>query len=208
VLDEWPLIRVGVAKVLADEDVRVVADAADAASALVAVRSYAPDLLVAGGHDGALPDLVRQAMAAVEGLPCVVLVPKGAERELRAVMLAGARAVVPRAATPEELRDAVQRVLAGDHVVSPSLLPRMFEGNGGVPLQNGAAPTAGAPVLTGREREIVRLVGAGRSNAEIASALFVSAATVKTHLAHIYEKLGVRSRYDALGRAVALGLLD
>jgi DNA-binding NarL/FixJ family response regulator len=208
VLDEWPLVRVGVAKVLADEDVRVVADAADAASALAAVRAYAPDLLVAGGHDGAQPDLVRQAMAAVEGLPCVVLVPTGEERELRAVMLAGARAVVPRAATPEELRDAVQRVLAGDHVVSPSLLPRMFEGNGGVPRRNGAAPPAGAPVLTGREREIVRLVGAGRSNAEIASALFVSAATVKTHLAHIYEKLGVRSRYDALGRAVALGLLD
>jgi DNA-binding NarL/FixJ family response regulator len=200
---------VGVAKVLSDEDVRVVADAADAPTALGAVRAYGPDLLVIGGHEGNQADVTRQALTAVPDLQCIVLVPTGEERDLRLVLLAGARAVVPRAVAPEELRDAVRRVEAGDHVVSPSLLTRMFEGNGteNVAKANGTAPAAG-PVLTGREREIVRLLGAGRSNAEIASALFVTSATVKTHLAHIYEKLGVRTRYDALGRAVALGLLD
>ena len=206
-LDDWPLIRVGVAKVLSDEDVRVVREVADGAAALAAVRTHTPDMLVVGGHEGGQADITRQAMAAVNGLRCLVLVPSGEERDLRLVLLAGARAVLPRTVAPEELRDAVQRVMAGDHVVSPSLLPRMFDssyGNG-----NGSTvPPPGSPVLTSREREIVRLLGAGRSNAEIAEALFVSAATVKTHLAHVYEKLGVRSRYDALGRAVALGLLD
>ena len=196
----------GVSKVLSDEEVRVVSEVADGAAALAAVRSYSPDILVVGGHEGGQADITRQAIAAVEGLRCLVLVPAGEERDLRLVLLAGARAVLPRTVAPEELRDAVHRVLAGDHVVSPSLLPRMFESNGN---GNGvAAPSRGATVLTLREREIVRLLGAGRTNAEIAAALFVSAATVKTHLAHIYEKLGVRSRYDALGRAVALGLLD
>jgi DNA-binding NarL/FixJ family response regulator len=211
VLDEWPLIRLGVSKVLGDEDVRVVADPADAASALAAVRAHQPDLLVIGGHAGPQAELARQALAALPTVQCIVLVPSGEERDLRLVLLAGARAVVPRTVAPEELRDAVRRVVVGDHVVSPSLLPRMFEGNGDAAGQAERAagrPPVDVPVLTVREREIVRLLGAGRSNAEIASALFVSAATVKTHLAHIYEKLGVRSRYDALGRAVALGLLD
>jgi DNA-binding NarL/FixJ family response regulator len=210
VLDEWPLVRLGVAKVLADEDVRVVAEPPDAAAAMAAVRAQQPDLLIIGGHEAPQAALARQAVEASPTVRSIVLVPAGGERDLRTVLLAGARAVVPRTVSPDELRDAVQRVLAGDHVVSPSLLPRLFEGNG-----NGVSATAteggrvaGAPALTGREREIVRLLGAGRTNAEIASALFVSGATVKTHLAHIYEKLGVRSRYDALGRAVALGLLD
>ncbi len=248
-LDEWPLIRLGVAKVLADADVRVVADASDGAAALAAVRAHQPDVLVIGGHAGEQSALARQALAAVPGVQCIVLVPGGEERDMRFVMLAGARAVVPRAVDPDELRDVVRRVLAGDHVVSPSLLPRLFEGNGngarpapgraddappcgegatgeGAPPADAAAqaapagerpaaeppagerPAGAAPVLTVREREIVRLLGAGRSNAEIAAALFVSGATVKTHLAHIYDKLGVRTRYDALGRAVALGLLD
>ena len=208
VLDEWPLIRLGVAKVLADEDVRVVADPADGASALAAVRAHVPDLLVIGSHDGPQAELTRQARHAVPTVECIALIPAGEERDMRLVLLAGARAVVPRTVAPDELRDVVRRVLAGDHVVSPSLLPLMFEGNGKAAPPAARERAAETPVLTGREREIMRLLGAGRSNAEIASALFVSGATVKTHLAHIYEKLGVRSRYDALGRAVALGLLD
>jgi DNA-binding NarL/FixJ family response regulator len=217
VLDEWPLVRLGVAVVLADDRVRVVAEPPGAASALAAVRSQAPDLFVVGAHDGPPAELVGRAMAAAPGLRCIVLVSPGEVPDVRSILTAGARAVVPRNVGFEELRDVVRRVLAGDHVVSPALLQHMFAGDGGALTTEGAPPrdaldgvgTSDAPpVLTSREREIVRLVGAGRSNAEIAAALFVSSATVKTHLAHIYDKLGARSRYDALGRAVALGLLD
>ena len=85
--------------------------------------------------------------------------------------------------------------------VSPGLLARLFEGAPDRPAAEASA------TLTAKEREVLRLLAAGRSNAEIAAALYVSAATVKTHLAHIYEKLGVANRHEALNRAVTLGLL-
>ncbi len=219
VLDEWPMMRVGVAKVLADIDVRIVAEPADAAAAMTALRTLQPDLLVVGRADVAQGHLITRALAAVPGLRCIALVASPAPEDVRPVLTAGAHGVVPRGVDPTELRDVFARVMAGDRVVSPGLLPRLFAGNGAsaaahddpaVPRSTAepGEPDVSAPGLTGREREIMRLLGAGRSNAEIATALFVSAATVKTHLAHIYGKLGVRSRYEAIGRAVALGLLD
>jgi DNA-binding NarL/FixJ family response regulator len=213
VVDEWPMVRVGVGKVLGDCGVRVVADAADAAAALAALRSQGPGLLVVGRHDSPQAQLVGRALELLPALRCLALL--GEPEDLRPVLVAGAHGAVPRGVDPVELTDVVRRILAGDRVVSPGLLPRLFGSNGSGPAPSPPGPDprrddTGAPVaaLTGREREILRLLGAGRSNAEIASALFVSSATVKTHLAHIYGKLGARGRYEALGRAVALGLLD
>jgi DNA-binding NarL/FixJ family response regulator len=212
------MIRVGVSKVLADCEIRVVAEVADALSAMAAVRAHEPELLIVGRHDGSQGDLVARALGLATGLRCIALL--GTPGDLRPVMTAGAHGAVSRGVDPVELTDVVRRVVAGDRVVSPGLLPRLFDDNGGNTTASPAAPAqsgtvdqpddATAPVaaLTGREREILRLLGAGRTNAEIASALFVSGATVKTHLAHIYGKLGARGRYEALGRAVALGLLD
>jgi DNA-binding NarL/FixJ family response regulator len=211
VVDEWPMVRVGVGKILGDSGVRVAAETADAASALAALRSHGPGLLVVGRHDAPQAQLVGRALELHPALRCLALV--GDPEDLRPVLVAGAHGAVPRGVDPVELTDVVRRILAGNRVVSPGLLPRLFGANGSGPDPSSAGPPrdeAGVPVaaLTGREREILRLLGAGRSNAEIASTLFVSAATVKTHLAHIYDKLGARGRYEALGRAVALGLLD
>jgi DNA-binding NarL/FixJ family response regulator len=212
------MIRVGVSKVLADCEIRVVAEVADAPSAVAAVRAHEPELLIAGRHDGSQGDLVARALGLAAGLRCIALL--GTPGDLRPVMTAGAHGAVSRGVDPVELADVVRRVMAGDRVVSPGLLPRLFDDNGGNMTASPAAlaqsgtvdqpddATAPVAALTGREREILRLLGAGRTNAEIASALFVSGATVKTHLAHIYGKLGARGRYEALGRAVALGLLD
>jgi DNA-binding NarL/FixJ family response regulator len=219
VLDEWPMIRVGVTKVLGDADVRVVADVADATSAMASLRTHRPDLLVVGPHDSVQADLVARALLAVPGMRCIALVSSPGPTDVRPVLTAGAHGVVARGVDPDELRDVLRRVMAGERVVSPGLLPRLFDRNGHEtaagrspipvdPATDQAEQDAPAPALTGREREIMRLLGAGRSNAEIATALFVSSATVKTHLAHIYGKLGVRGRYEAVGRAVALGLLN
>ena len=210
VLDEWPMVRLGVAKVLADAGVRVVAEPADTVAAVAALRTHRPDVLVVGRVDGDQADLVHRALALIPELRCVALVAAPGPMELRPVLAAGAHGVVSRAVEPAELLDVLGRVLRGDRVVSPVLLPRLFDG--GRPGEQPAGPNGAddpvRPALTGRERQVVRLLGAGRSNAEIASALYVSGATVKTHLAHIYGKLGVRGRYEAVGRAVALGLLD
>ena len=108
------------------------------------------------------------------------------------------RGMVPRSIDGADLLDAVQRVLDGERVIDPSI------------LVSDAAPddaTEEASVLTAREREVLVLLAGGHSNREIASSLYVSLPTVKTHLAHIYAKLGAKNRNEALGRAVAGGLL-
>jgi DNA-binding NarL/FixJ family response regulator len=183
VLDDWPMIRIGVSKVLTDAAIRVVLQTGDAAAAIACVRSQAPELLVFGDHGAPSPELVEKAFAVAPDLCCIALLAHAAPDELRALLASGVHAAVP---------------LAGDRVVSQGVLPQLFSTSAG-------DETAG--VLTAKEREVLRLVSAGRSNAEIAAALFVSAATVKTHLGHIYDKLGARGRYEALSRAVALGLL-
>ncbi len=193
------MIRIGVGKVLTDVGIRVVTQTGDAGVAIAAVRAQQPELLVVGEHDAAAPQLVEKALSVAPELCCVALLASAAPDDLRALLAAGVHAAVPRNVDPAELTDVITRVLDGERVVSPGILPRMFD-----ELAPAAEP---AGVLTAKEREVLRLVSAGRSNAEIAAALFVSAATVKTHLGHIYEKLEVRGRYEALSRAVALGLL-
>ena len=128
VLDEWPLVRVGVAKVLGDAGMRVVAEPADGVSAVAALRAHRPDVLVVGRVDVGPADLIERALVLVPELKCVALVAGAGPAELRPVLAAGAHGVVSRAVDPEELLDVLHRVLGGDRVVSPVLLPRMFDG--------------------------------------------------------------------------------
>jgi DNA-binding NarL/FixJ family response regulator len=107
-------------------------------------------------------------------------------------------ALVPRTIGADALIAAVRKAHAGERVVDPAVL----SGDG-----EAEEPTEAASALTEREREVLVLLAAGHSNREIASSLFVSLPTVKTHLAHIYAKLGAKNRNEALGRAVAGGLL-
>jgi DNA-binding NarL/FixJ family response regulator len=106
-------------------------------------------------------------------------------------------ALVPRTIDADALVAAVRKAVGGDRVVDPAVL------TGG----EAEEPTEAASALTEREREVLVLLAEGHSNREIASSLFVSLPTVKTHLAHIYAKLGAKNRNEALGRAVAGGLL-
>jgi len=210
------MLRVGVAKVLEDLGVRVVAATDDSGAALAALRTHQAGLLIVGDHADPSPEFIRRAFAQFPDLRCVVMVAGVGPAGLRRLFDVGIHAMVSRSVDPTELGDVVQRVLAGERVVSPGLLPAVFgttvpgplpAGSPGDPDDPGAVPPFAAAPLTPKEREVLRLVSAGRTNAEIAAALFVSGATVKTHLAHIYEKLGVRGRYEALSRAVAWGLL-
>jgi DNA-binding NarL/FixJ family response regulator len=219
IVDDWPMLRVGVAKVLEDLGVRVVAATEDGATALSAIRTHQADLLIIGDHANPSPELIQRAFSLFPELRCVVMVAGVGPAGLRRLFDVGIHAMVSRSVDPTELGDVVRRVLAGERVVSPGLLPAVFGTPGQAPAPTaetdaegetegaGAVPPFSAPPLTPKEREVLRLVSAGRTNAEIAAALFVSGATVKTHLAHIYEKLGVRGRYEALSRAVAWGLL-
>jgi len=212
VVDAWPMLRLGVSRVIEEAGGRVVAEAADGEAALGAVRTHRPEVLVVGENAGASGDaaglvaLTESAARMVPGLRFLALVAGMGPDALRWLLASGIGGLLPRSADPGELRSALLRVVAGDRVVSPQVVAAIFANVNAAPTAGGA-PSAGVVALTSKEREVLALLASGRSNAEIAAALFVSAATVKTHLAHIYAKLGVRGRYEALSLAVALGMV-
>jgi DNA-binding NarL/FixJ family response regulator len=130
--------------------------------------------------------------------PLVVVLLAGAvPEEVGALIALPVDGLLARGTGPDALALACERVIAGEQAIDPQLLADHEQ-------QHAAA--AGF-VLTARERDVLVLLADGRSNREIAAELFVSLPTVKTHLAHIYTKLESRNRNEALGRAVALGLL-
>jgi DNA-binding NarL/FixJ family response regulator len=203
VVDDWALVRLGVRAVLASLRVPVVGDAELAREGLRAAAAAAADLLVLG----ATSDLgAGEAVRAAKRLPrppCVVsLVGRAEPSELTGLLGSGVDGLLLRSAGSRELEAAFARLQAGERVVAPALLPLL------VGVVDLATPEAGPPgPLTGKEREVLARLAEGRSNRAIATALHVTPATVKTHLAHIYEKLDARDRNDAVVRAVALGLL-
>ena len=206
VVDEWALFRQGVASVLAAMGIEVVGEAQGAADGLMRLWSSRPDLLVAGSPAHTrLPDLIVSAKKAYPELRILALVPVSETGEIRPVLSSGADAVLTRMVTPEELEQAVRRVLAGERVVAAAALSVLV---GRVqPSDDPAGVHAGAHPLTAKELEVLGLLGKGLSNRDLAATLVVSTATVKSHLAHIYQKLEVGSRQEAVGRAIELGLL-
>jgi DNA-binding NarL/FixJ family response regulator len=113
---------------------------------------------------------------------------------------AGASGYLLKAAPHDEIVAGVRSVVGGQTVLAPAIAAKLVER-----MRQG--PVAERPKLSAREREVLRLVGAGSSNPTIAKELFISEATVKTHLIHVFEKLGVSDRTRAVTLALELGLL-
>lgn len=248
IVDAWPMVRLGLSQVLQTMGIRAQAQVEEGAGAVAALRSQGGGLLIIGEHGAPQVELVRQVMRFEQRPRTIALLARPGPDELWELLAGGVDAVLPRSVGPEELTEAVRRVLVGDRVVSPGLLSVLFEGaaragpaapamgrsdagrSGPVTLRSAGPPIGAAAggarggagvtvlaapdraatlqLLTVKEREVVRLLGTGRSNSDIADALFVSAATVKTHLAHIYAKLGVRSRRQAVALALSLGIVS
>jgi two-component system, NarL family, nitrate/nitrite response regulator NarL len=193
IADDHPVYRSGLAEILRGRpELEVVGEAGDGATALAEIRRLAPDIAVV---DLQLPDTdgisVAEAVAR-EGLATrVVILSAYEDRDVvQRAFAAGARAYLPKICSAERLCDTLLAVARGQTVL-PGL------------------PAAAAQVmLTARETEVLRLTADGRSAPEIAATLAVSAATVKTHLQHVYEKLGVSDRAAAVAQAIRRGLLD
>lgn len=178
--------------------------AALARDGLRAVADAEADLLIVGTVTDLTPsELIRRAKQRWLPLTVVALVGQVSQAEVGRLLGAGADAMLRRSVGAEELEDALRRLAAGERVLAPSLVPALV---GAVDGEGGAQ--VGGGLLTAKEREVLARLAEGRSNAAIAAALHVTPATVKTHLAHIYEKLGAGDRNEALVRAVALGLLN
>jgi DNA-binding NarL/FixJ family response regulator len=203
IVDQWALVRLGIGAVLRSLEVRIVGDEASAREGLQNARTISPDLIVFGSHlDVAVSHAVRQANNMSPRPRILVLLDAATRDELAEVFSSGADGALLRSATGEELADALTRLLAGERVLAPAFVTVLA----GVMSSNGPAP-AHDSALTPKEREVLALLAQGRTNREIAEALFISAATVKTHLSHLYGKLGVSDRQQAITHALAEGFL-
>lgn len=207
IADDQPLVRAGLRAVLeAAGSIEVVAEAGDGDSAISAAEAHRPDVVLMDirmpGTDGieATRRLPRQRV--------LVLTTFGLDDYIIEALRAGASGFLTKDAPAQDLVAAVRAVAAGDAVLSPvatrQLLDRVARR---LPPAVGPARD-GTETLTEREREVLQLVAAGLSNAEIAAALFVAEPTAKTHVSNVLGKLGVRDRVQAVIYAYEHGLVE
>ena len=198
VVDEWAVLRSGVGAVLAQSGIDVVGQTADLPAAVRIAARFGVDLVVLGHLTDVAPGLgVRAFRAEAPTARTVVLLQRPTRAEALELLDDGALGVVAREAPEAELRETVMRAIRGERHLSPELLS---------PTASASASDDPDP-LTDRERAVLRELADGRSNRQIADALFIGEATVKTHLHNIYAKLDVVNRVQAVGRARERGLL-
>ena len=205
--DDQPLVRTGLRMILgAEPDIEVVAEAADGAEAVARCAELRPDVVLMDvrmpGTDGIE---ATRAVTAVDDPPRVlVLTTFDLDEVVYDALRAGASGFLLKDAPEERLVTAIHVVAEGGSLFAPSVTRRLIEEFAG---RQPAAPPAELGSLTERESEVLRLVARGMSNAEIAAALFVTENTVKTHVARMLMKLGVRDRVQAVVVAYESGLV-
>lgn len=205
-VDDHELAREAMRSVLNPEQgFEIVAEAADGDAAIRLVRERAPDLVM---MDVQMPGLdgLTATRRILENRPAtrVVVLTSHEQRPIVLEALrAGAAGYLLKGATKQEVLTTIRAVLAGQRRVQSSVAVELLVED----AAGGAAVASTGTSLTPRQLEIVRLIAAGRSNAEIAQSQQVSVNTVKTHVRHILQKLEAVDRASAVGRAAALGLL-
>ncbi|HET6286409.1 MAG TPA: response regulator transcription factor [Amycolatopsis sp.] len=207
VVDDQELMRVGFRMVLgAQADIDVVGEAGDGAQAIRLAEELRPDVVL---MDVRMPvlDGVEATKRIVEAGTARVLVMTTFDLDeyVYSALQGGASGFLLKDTQPDHLVSALRAVASGDAVVSPSVTRRLldrFVGGGGKPMRD----VAELDVLTEREREVLVLIAKGLSNLEIAETLFLSEATVKTHVGRILSKLDLRDRVQAVVLAYETGL--
>jgi DNA-binding NarL/FixJ family response regulator len=210
VADDQALVRTGFRMILASDGIEVVAEAATGTEAIDAVRRTRPDVVL---MDIRMPELdglaaTRRILAGTAEAPRVIMLTTfDLDHYVYAALASGASGFLLKDVTPEQLIAAVRTVRAGDALLAPAITRRLVERF----ARRSAEP---APLhrdlstLTPRELEVLRLVARGHSNAELAAELHLAEATVKTHVARILAKLGLRDRVQAVVAAYETGLVS
>ncbi|MGH3350879.1 MAG: response regulator [Nocardioides sp.] len=200
VADDHPVVRDGVVGVLQAQGFDVVGQAGDGTEALALVDKLDPDVLVLDlrmpGTGGV--EVIEKLRAREARVGVLVLTTFDTDTDVVAAIEAGATGYLLKDAPTPDLIDAVRATAAGETVLSPAVATRLAS------RLRSPGPSA---QLSPREREVLTLVARGTTNRTIAATLFVSEATVKTHLAHIFDKLTVKDRAAAVAKAYDRGIL-
>ena len=198
----------------AEDDITVVAEAADGAEALTQIRSQRPDVVLMDvrmpGTDGvtATRAVVDEGLTAPSGQPIgvIILTTYHIDEAVYAALRAGASGFLLKDAAPAEIVHAIRSVVAGEAWLDPAVARRLIDEFAARPEPHTPTPAEMAQ-LTPREREVLSLMARGLSNADVAVELFISEATVKTHLARVMMNLGVREKAQAVAAAYQTGLV-
>ena len=208
IADDQALVRSGFRLIVETRpDLEVVGEAETGADAVTLARELEPDVIL---MDVRMPGLngieaTRQIVAAVSAARILVLTTFDLDEYVYEALRAGASGFLLKDVRPGDLVDAVRLVAAGNALLGPTVTRRLLER---FAADAPPVPDDGALArLTEREREILRLLAAGLSNAEIAEQLVLSEATVKTHVSSVLRKLGVRDRVQAVIAAYDSGLV-
>ncbi|MGW0037940.1 response regulator [Gordonia sp. NPDC003376] len=200
VADDHAAIRAGIRMLLEPADgLDVVGEAADGDQALATARSLRPDVVLMDVRMPGTDGITATARIVAEALcPVIVLTTFDLDEYVFGALRAGASGFLLKTASADEIIDAVRSVSRGDAVLSPEITTRVVESfrSPGVPVV-APQPTPELADLTDRERDVLRCLGDGLSNAEIAARLFITEATVKTHVSRVLMKLGLASRVQA-----------
>lgn len=200
VADDHPIVRSGIVALLEHEhDIEVVGEATTGLEAVALASELKPDLVLI---DLQMPELdgteaTARVIEQVPGVRVLILTTYESDEHILAAIENGAGGYLLKAAPQEEILAGVRAAAGGETVLAPAIAARL--------VRRAAAPAP--PRLSPRELEVLQLVAEGSSNPRIGKQLFISEATVKTHLAHVFEKLEVSDRTRAVTRAIELGLL-
>jgi two-component system, NarL family, response regulator LiaR len=208
IADDHRMVREGLKAFLApQEDITVIGEAKDGAEALALAERLAPDVI--------LLDLIMPIMDGIQvtheikqknlDARILIITSFAEDEKVIAALKAGATGYLLKDSSPDELREAICRVYAGESSLSPKIARLLINGlNAPAQPEPGNSPEQ---ILTPREQEIIRMIAAGSSNQEIADTLTLSVWTVRTHVTHILNKLGLENRTQAALLALKEGML-
>lgn len=208
ICDDQELVRVGVRMIVDSQpDLTVVGEAADGAAAVEAALRLRPDLVLMDvrmpGVDGIAA--TERICAELPETRVLIITTFDLDEYAYSGLRAGASGFLVKDAPADEMLVAVRGVLRGDAMVSPSVTRRLLDRY--LREQGGAEHAAKLALLTEREKDVLGLIGRGRSNGEIAGELYIGETTVKTHVGRILAKLGLRDRVHAVVFAYESGVV-
>jgi DNA-binding NarL/FixJ family response regulator len=208
IADDQSMVRAGLRMLLSgEEDIEVVAEAGNGLEAVDKAGRFDPTVVL---MDIRMPELdgleaTRRILAADPAARVLVLTTFDLDEYVYEALRAGASGFVLKDDPPEQLIAAVHTVAAGEALLSPGITRRVIREFTRMPRPT---PPPELEELSAREREVFHLIALGRSNAEIGRELFIEETTVKTHVTHILQKLGLRDRVQAVVLAYQSGLVD